>query len=68
MTRETEAADDPHARESVQIDSPDALERWARALGLTTEALESAVHAVGPRVDRIKDYLTGGAAGQQQDA
>jgi hypothetical protein len=68
MTPESQAADDPGAQHDVDISNADALTRWAKALGLTTEALESAVHAVGPRVDRIKDYLAGGMAGHQEDA
>jgi hypothetical protein len=69
MPHETRAAED--ARSQVEIDLADraGLERWAQALGVTAEALESAAHAVGPRIDRIKDYLgAGGMAGEQEDA
>ena len=31
------------------------------------EAVESAVKAVGPNVKKIKEYLTGGMAGDQED-
>jgi hypothetical protein len=68
MKDETQAAADPHSEAEVQVGDQASLERWSQALGLTTEALESAVKAVGPRVDRIKDYLTGGIAGDQEDA
>ena len=56
---------DPHSQAEVDIASPQRLSHWARTLGVTPDALESAVKAVGPRVDRIKDYLTGGNAGRQ---
>lgn len=60
-------ASDPRSKAEVDIDSPPRLAQWARELGVTPEALESAVKAVGPRVDRIKDHLTGGGAGRQAD-
>lgn len=64
---EQQAADDPRSQAVVDIDDPDSARRWAEALGLTVEALQSAVVTVGPRVDRIKDYLTGGMARHQED-
>jgi ATP-dependent helicase Lhr and Lhr-like helicase len=67
MAQESKAAHDPASQAEVDIRDPAARARWAAALGVTGEALESAVHAVGPRVDRIKDYLTGGFAGKQAD-
>jgi hypothetical protein len=60
-------ARDPHSQATVELEPPERLAEWARQLGVTTEALQSAAQAVGPRVDRIKDYLTGGAAGRQSD-
>jgi hypothetical protein len=68
MSAETKAAEDPRSQDEVDVSDKACVERWARALGLTTEALESAVKKVGPRVDRIKDHLTGGMAGEQEDA
>ena len=68
MTTETAAAEDPRSEAEVDVTDRAAIDRWTRALGLTDEALLKAVQVVGPRVDRIKDYLAGGAAGQQQDA
>jgi hypothetical protein len=69
MTTETRAADDPRSQEHVDIDNPAAVRRWTDALGITDEALMKAVQVVGPRVDRIKDYLgAGGMAGDQADA
>lgn len=62
------AADEPHSRTEVDIDDEQSLAQWAAALGVTGEALESAVQKVGPRVDRIKDFLTGGMAADQADA
>jgi hypothetical protein len=62
------AAEDPASRADVDVSDPASLQRWAQALGIPPEALEGAVKAVGTRVDRIKDYLTGGIAGDQEDA
>lgn len=61
----TREAHDPASHSDVQTEPPERLAHWARALGVTPDALESAVQAVGPRVDRVKDYLTGGDAGRQ---
>jgi hypothetical protein len=65
----TNPADASHPTSQAEIDtaSPQRLAHWAQTLGVTPEALASAVQAVGPRVDRIKDFLTGGAAGKQAD-
>lgn len=67
MSNETDAAQDARSQAQVDIGDKASLDRWSKALGLTTEALESAVKAVGPRVDKIKNYLTGGLAGSQAD-
>jgi hypothetical protein len=67
MAQETKAAEDSQSQADVDIGDPAALKRWAEALSVTTEALESAVKAVGTRVDKIKNYLTGGQAGRQAD-
>jgi hypothetical protein len=68
MPSETRAAEEPTSRANVDLTDEESLTRWSVALGVTSEALQSAVQAVGPRVDRIKDYLTGGMAGDQEDA
>ena len=68
MTRESDAASNAGSQAEVDIAERRSLQRWSAALGVTAEALESAVRAVGPRVDRIKDYLAGGMAGEQEDA
>ena len=69
MTTETRAADDPRSEAQVDIDDAAAIRRWTEALGITDEALMKAVQVVGPRVDRIKDYLgAGGMAADQADA
>ena len=65
---ETEAAGKPDSTAEVESGDRASRDRWAAALGVTPEALESAVQAVGPRVDKIKDYLTAGMAGDQEDA
>lgn len=62
------AADEPHSRTKVDIGDKRSLAEWSTALGVTGEALEGAVKAVGPRVDKIKDYLAGGMAADQEDA
>ena len=68
MSIETNAAGDPGSTATVDVGDKAAIERWTRALGLTDEALIKAVQVVGPRVDRIKDYLgPGGMAGDQSD-
>jgi hypothetical protein len=69
MSNETNAAEDPNSRATVDIGDAAAVRRWTDALGITDEALMKAVQVVGPRVDRIKDYLgSGGMAGDQSDA
>jgi hypothetical protein len=55
----------PNSRATIDTEPPERLAEWARTLGVTEDALASAVQAVGPRVDRVKDYLTGGLAGRQ---
>jgi len=68
MTIETHAADDPGSHATVDVADGAAVRRWTEALGVTDEALLKAVQVVGPRVDRIKDYLgAGGMAGDQAD-
>lgn len=68
MTRETDAAYDAASQAHVDISTPEALNRWSQALSVPPEALESAVKAVGTRMDCIKNYLTTGMAGKQADA
>jgi len=60
------AAEDANSQADVDVSDPASLQRWAQALGIPAEALEGAVKAVGTRVDKIKDYLTGGIAGDQE--
>ena len=66
MAGETKAATNPDSRASVELDDAASLQRWSEALKVTPEALRAAVQAVGPRVDRIKDYLAAGMAGDQE--
>ncbi len=61
----TAAADDPRSTESVDVGDKASLKRWCDALKVTDEALQRAVQKVGPRIDRVKDYLTGGGAADQ---
>jgi hypothetical protein len=66
MSQETEAAQDAQSEAHVDISTKEGLARWTKALSVTGEALESAVKAVGTRVDKIKTYLTTGLAGKQE--
>jgi Protein of unknown function (DUF3606) len=69
MNNETEAAEDPSSHARVDVSDPAAVARWTAALGTTDEALLKAIQVVGPRVDKIKDYLgAGGNASDQVDA
>ncbi len=67
MTSETQAADDPASKMEIDVHDKLAIECWTRALGVTDEALLKAVQVVGRRIDRIKDYLGAGRAGEQSD-
>ena len=67
MTSETQAADDPASKTEIDVRDPASIARWTEALGVTDEALLKAVQVVGPRIDRIKDYLGAGRAGEQSD-
>ena len=67
-TAAEQAAQDPSSQQTVEVEPRERLQHWADALGTTPEALLSAVHAVGPRIDRVKDHLTAGGAGGQADA
>lgn len=64
MTSEHSAARDATSRAEVDVSDKASLQRWAEALGTTGDALESAILAVGTRIDRIKDQLIGKAADQ----
>lgn len=66
MADPARAAHDPDSRACIELEPPARLAHWAKELGVTVEALESAVQAVGPRLDRVKDHLTAGQAGSQQ--
>ena len=63
-----DAARNANSEAEVDIRNQESLQRWSSALGVPAEALESAVQAVGPKVNRIKDYLTAGMAGDQESA
>ena len=67
MTAETNAAEDPESEVHIDVADKAAVERWSKALAVTDEALCNAVQEVGTRIDRIKDYLTGGGAAEQSD-
>jgi hypothetical protein len=67
MTREDQPAHDPASQIEIDVGDPAAIARWTEALSVTDEALLKAVQVVGRRIDRIKDYLTAGRAGEQSD-
>ena len=67
MSIETKAAEDPESEAHIDVSDKAAVERWSKALAVTDEALCKAVQEVGTRIDKIKDYLTGGGAAQQSD-
>jgi len=67
MPTPTDDARDPHSHAEIELEPPERLAAWAHHLGVTTGALQGAAKAVGRRVDRIKDHLTGGGAGGQSD-
>ena len=67
MSAETTAAEDPSSDAHIDVSDKAAVERWSQALAVTDEALLKAVQRVGTRIDRIKDYLTGGGAAEQSD-
>lgn len=63
--RPAESAPDT-SREMIDIGTPEQLAQWAKKLAVPAEALQSAVQAVGPRLDRVKDFLLAGQAGDQE--
>ena len=68
MSTADRAAEDPASQAEVDLADAQSTAKWSQALGVTDEALQRAVQAVGRRVDRIKDYLgAGGMAGDQAD-
>ena len=67
MTAETNAAEDPGSEVHIDVADKAAVERWSQALSVTDEALCAAVQKVGTRIDKVKDYLTGGGAAEQSD-
>lgn len=60
------AAQPPTPAPTIDIENPAELRRWSAELKVPPEALESAVRAVGPTLEKVKDFLTGGSAGSQQ--
>jgi hypothetical protein len=69
MSAEQTAAQDPASKVEVDVSTPESVARWCRELSTTDAALLRAVQEVGPRIDKIKDYLgAGGMAADQADA
>jgi hypothetical protein len=68
MSHENDAAGNPASTEEIDVSDGAAVARWCQALGVTDEALMKAVQTVGTRIDRIKDYMGPGRAGEQSDA
>ncbi|WP_395139808.1 DUF3606 domain-containing protein [Schlegelella aquatica] len=68
MSTARDAAENPYSQAEIDVNDKAAVERWSQALGVPDSALLKAVQEVGPRVDKIKDYLgAGGMAGDQED-
>jgi hypothetical protein len=44
-------------RDEIDIHDSDQVRDWTRALGVTRDALEDAVRAVGPKLARVREYL-----------
>ena len=42
---------------TIDIDDPDARRAWAERLCVSPDELRRIVEHVGPRVDRVEDYL-----------
>ncbi|MES2889831.1 MAG: DUF3606 domain-containing protein [Pseudomonadota bacterium] len=68
MPTPIDAAADPASQATVEVNDSPSLQHWAEVLGLTPDVLQSAVDAVGPQGDDIKDHLNGGGASGQEDA
>lgn len=66
--RSLEPASGVAAGATVDVDTPEAVARWADVLGTTDEALVHAVQQVGRRLDQVEAYLgSGGQASEQED-
>ncbi len=44
-------------RERIDIHDPNEVRDWTRSLGVSKEMLERAVHAVGDRAKKVREYL-----------
>ena len=44
-------------RERINVNQPHELRYWAKAMNTTAERVKEAVHAVGDRVNKVREYL-----------
>lgn len=44
-------------RSRIRIHEVDELRRWTKTLGVSSDMLVSAVRAVGPEEDKVREYL-----------
>ena len=44
-------------RQRIDVDDADELRYWAKSIGVTPEALKSAVLQVGPGADKVRTYF-----------
>lgn len=53
--------------ERIDVDSPEALERWGRKLDVTASQLKEAVAAVGDKAPDVEMHLKGTRASTNDD-
>ncbi|MET3515843.1 hypothetical protein ABIC63_003629 [Pseudacidovorax sp. 1753] len=53
--------------ERIDVDSPEALERWGRKLDVTAAQLKEAVSAVGDKAPDVEMHLKGTRASTNDD-
>ena len=53
--------------ERIDVDSPEALERWGRKLDVTAAQLKEAVAAVGDKAPDVEMHLKGTRASTNDD-
>lgn len=46
-------------RERINVHEDHELRGWSKTLGVTKERLKEAVHAVGDRASKVREYLKG---------
>jgi uncharacterized protein DUF3606 len=49
-------------RDRIDINDPDEVRNWTKSLGVSKEELQRAVAAAGDRADKVREFLSRGAA------